>query len=160
VLAWLDVESLAYLHAALRYGVVLTSLPVALSPVLAPGISALAAEGRREAEAAAAELDLARREIRAAAEMGVEEARGALAAWGPMEKAAEYAAQHLRRAERAYALGETGLTELLLSVVTSLNTIHDERMARLGAHESIARLRIDAHELWAPGGDDHDHEGP
>ncbi len=122
--------------------------------------SALAAEGRREAEAAAAELDLARREIRAAAEMDVEEARGALAAWGPMEKAAEYAAQHLRRAERAYALGETGLTELLLSVVTSLNTIHDERMARLGAHESIARLRIDAHELWAPGGDDHDHEGP
>jgi cobalt-zinc-cadmium efflux system outer membrane protein len=118
--------------------------------------SALAAEGRREAEAATARLELARREIRTVAEMDVEDARGALAAWQPMEKAAGYASRHLQRAERAYELGETGLTELLLSVISSLDTVHEERMARLDAHESIAKLRIDAHELWAPHDPEHD----
>jgi hypothetical protein len=118
--------------------------------------SALAAEGRREAEAATARLELAKRELSTIAEMDVEDARAALAAWAPLEKAALYASRHLQRAERAYELGETGLTELLLSVIGSLDTVHEERMARLDAHESIAKLRIDAHELWAPPDTDHD----
>jgi hypothetical protein len=118
--------------------------------------SALAAEGRREAEAAVARRELARREISTIAEMDVEDARAALAAWAPLEKAARYASRHLQRAQRAYELGETGLTELLLSVISSLDTVHEERIARLDAHESIAKLRIDAHELWAPHDPEHD----
>ncbi|HSQ68854.1 MAG TPA: TolC family protein [Steroidobacteraceae bacterium] len=118
--------------------------------------TAVAAEGRREAEAAIARSELARREIETIAEMDVEDARAALASWTPLEKAARYASRHLQRAERAHQLGETGLTELLLSVISSLETVHEERMARLDAHESIAKLRIDAHELWARPDAEHD----
>jgi outer membrane protein TolC len=119
--------------------------------------SALAAQGRDEAAAAAARTEAARREIVAIAAEDVAEAQAALAAWQPMQAAAEQAARYLQRAQRAYELGETGLAELLMSVSSCTETLHEERLARLAAHEALARLRVDAHELWAPAHEEHDH---
>lgn len=118
--------------------------------------SALAAQSRQEAEAAAARLELRRREITAIARQDVADATGALAAWPAMQNAGAQAERFLGRAERAYSLGETGLGELLIAVATATETIHEAYLARLDAHAALARLRIDAHELWAaPGHDEH-----
>ena len=119
--------------------------------------SALAAESRQEAEAAAARLEMKRREIGEIAQQDVADAQAALAGWPNIEKAAAQAASYLRKAERAYDLGEIGLATLLISVISASETIYEERQARLDAQEALARLRIDAHELWAPEHDDHDH---
>jgi O-antigen/teichoic acid export membrane protein len=48
VLLWLEVTALARLHAALRFVVLLSSVPVIASPVVAAGISKLDASGMRE----------------------------------------------------------------------------------------------------------------
>lgn len=48
VLLWLDVESLARLHAALRYVVLLTTLPMMAASVIAPSVAKLDASGMRE----------------------------------------------------------------------------------------------------------------
>jgi O-antigen/teichoic acid export membrane protein len=48
VLLWVDLRSLGYLHAALRYVVVCTALPAALAAVLAPELRHLVASGLRE----------------------------------------------------------------------------------------------------------------
>ena len=119
--------------------------------------SALAAQGRDEATAAAARTEAARREIVAIAAQDVAEAQSALAAWQPLQAAAGQAARYLQRAQRAYELGETGLAELLMSVSSCTETLYEEHLARLEAHEALARLRVDAHELWAPAHEDHDH---
>ena len=118
--------------------------------------SALAAESRQEAEAAAARLEMKRREIGEIAQQDVADAQAALAGWPNIEKAAAQASSYLRKAERAYDLGEIGLAALLISVISASDTIYEERQARLDAQEALARLRIDAHELWAPEHDDHD----
>jgi outer membrane protein TolC len=119
--------------------------------------SALAAQGRDEAAAAAARTEAARREITAIAAQDVAEVQLALAAWRPLQAAAAQAARYLQRAQRAYELGETGLAELLMSVSSCTETLHEERLARLAAHEALARLKVDAHELWAPVHEDHEH---
>jgi O-antigen/teichoic acid export membrane protein len=61
VLLWLDVPTLARLHAALRFNVLLSAIPVMVAPVLAPGISRFEADGEREKG-----LGYAARAIRAA----------------------------------------------------------------------------------------------
>jgi len=120
--------------------------------------SALADQARAESGAAVARFDAARRELEQMAAADVADARAALGAWEPMQAAAQSVAQHLRRAQRAYELGETGLAELLLSVRSATETLHEERLARLEAHEALARLAIDAHELWAPAETGHHHD--
>jgi len=119
--------------------------------------AALAAQRHDEAAAAAARSEMARREIVAIAARDVAEAQSALAAWQPLQAAAEQAARYLQRAQRAYELGETGLAELLMSVSSCAETLYEERLARLDAHEALARLSVDAHEMWAPAHEDHDH---
>lgn len=119
--------------------------------------SALAAESRQEAEAAAARREMKRREILEIAQQDVADAQAALAGWPSIESAAIQAESYLKKAERAYEIGEIGVAGLLLSVISAAETIYEERMARLDAQEALARLRIDAHELWAPEHEDHDH---
>ena len=121
--------------------------------------SAQAAEARSEAKAAAARLEAARRELELTAAADVAAARAALSAWEPMQEAGTNAERHLVRAQRAYELGETSLTELLLSLRSANDVIYERRLAGLDAHQALARLAIDAHELWAMHDeDDHDHE--
>jgi len=59
------------------------------------------------------------------------------------------AGQHL---QRACALSATSLLELLMSVRSATEILHEQRLARLEAHEAEARLEIDAQELGAPAG--------
>lgn len=129
-----------------------------LMPLPSRHRSAQAGQARAEAEAAAARFDAARREIEELAASDVAEVRASLAAWEALQAAALNAAQHLRRAQRAYELGETGLTELLMSLRSATGTIQEERLARLEAHEALARLAIDAHELWVSPEAGHPHE--
>lgn len=49
VLFWVDLEALGYLHAALRYVVLLNAIPAALISVMAPEMRRLVAVGEREA---------------------------------------------------------------------------------------------------------------
>jgi outer membrane protein TolC len=119
--------------------------------------SALAAESRQKAAAALARVETMRREVVETADQDVAEAQAALTAWPSSEEAARQAARYLEKAQRAFELGEIGLPALLISVISASETIHEERMARLGAQEALARLRIDAHELWAPEHEHHDH---
>jgi outer membrane protein TolC len=117
--------------------------------------SSLAAEARAEAMAAAARLEATRRALEETAAQDVAQMQATLEAWQPLRQAAADAESHQRRAQRAYELGESSLAELLLSVTSSADTLHEELLARLAAHEALARLRIDAHELWAV----HEDEG-
>ena len=119
--------------------------------------AALAGQRHDEAVAAAARTEMVQREVVAIAAQDVAEAQSALSAWQPLQAAAEQAARYLQRAQRAYELGETGLAELLMSVSSCAETLYEERLARLDAHEALARLSVDAHELWAPAREDHDH---
>lgn len=119
--------------------------------------SALAAESRHKAAAALARVEMMRREVVETADQDVADAQAALTAWPSSEEAARQAGRYLEKAQRAFELGEIGLPALLISVISASETIHEERMARLGAQESLARLRIDAHELWAPEHEHHDH---
>lgn len=117
--------------------------------------SSVAGEARAEATAAAARLEATRRALEETAAQDVSQMQATLEAWLPLHQAAADAQSHQRRAQRAYELGESSLAELLLSVSSSADTMHEELLARLAAHEALARLRIDAHELWAV----HEDEG-
>jgi outer membrane protein TolC len=129
-----------------------------LMPLPSRHRSARAAEARFEARAAEARLDATRRELEELAAQDVAEVRASLAAWDALQVAAQNATQHLQRAQRAYELGQVGLSEMLMSLRSATTTIHEERLARLDAHEALARLSIDAHELWASSESGHHHE--
>lgn len=109
----------------------------------------LAEGARAEAVAAGARLEATRRGLEETAAQDVAQMQATLEAWQPLQQAAADAESHQRRAQRAYDLGESSLAEYLLSVASSADTMHEEQLARLAAHEALARLRIDAHELWA-----------
>lgn len=120
--------------------------------------AALAAEARSESEAAGARLERMRRAIDDMARQDVADARAGMESWSQMAAASERAERYRERAERAYALGEATLGEFLLALSAATDTIHEARLARLDAHQALAQLAIDAHELWAPAGhDDHAH---
>ena len=111
---------------------------------------------RGEASAAAARLEATRRSLESTAAEDIASVRGTFTAWQSLQPAADAARQHLRRAQRAYELGESSLAEWLLSMGSAADTLHEERLGRLDAHEAIGRMFIDAHELWAVhDGDEH-----
>ncbi len=64
--------------------------------------------------------------------------------------------RHAELARRAHELGELGLTDSLLAGRAALDAGLAAEHARIGANEAIARLLLDAHELW-PLDSDHDH---
>lgn len=111
--------------------------------------SSAAVIARAEARAAASRLEATRRALEETAAADVARVRGTFAAWQALQPAAESARQHLRRAQRAHELGESSLAEWLLSMGSTAETLQAERLGRLEAHEAIARLYIDGHELWA-----------
>lgn len=123
-----------------------------------PGVQrrSAAVVARGEAAAAAARLESTRRSLEVTAAEDIANVRGTFTAWQSLQPAADAARQHLRRAQRAYELGESSLAEWLLSMGSAADTLHEERLGRLDAHEAIARLTVDAHELWAVhDGDEH-----
>lgn len=109
-----------------------------------------------EAEALAEAEAAVRRRISAEASNNWLRASGAVETYRRLAQAAEAARQHAALTRRAYELGEVGLTETLLARRTALEARLAAEQARSSANEAIARLLLDAHQLWAM--DEH-HDG-
>lgn len=114
---------------------------------------AVAAAAGADALAAQAELSMVRRDISSSAREGVARARAAHAIWRSRQLALIAARDSASKTERAYTLGESGLAELLVARRGELEAALAERSAAVDVIETVARVRIDAHDLW------HDHTG-
>jgi len=75
-------------------------------------------------------------------------ATSGLEAWQRLEDATRAVAQHAALARRAYELGELGLSEALFAQRVALDSLLAAGQARLSANEAVARLLLDAHQLW------------
>lgn len=115
--------------------------------------SAHAAAVGADARAARAELTMVRRDISGRAHENVVRARAARAIWNSRHLALIAARDSTAKIERAYALGESGLAELLVGRRAELEAALAERSSAVDAIEAVARVRIDAHDLW------QDHTG-
>ncbi len=106
---------------------------------------------------ALAEMEAAtRRRLAAESAANWQRAAAGVESWQRLEEAAAAVARHADLARRAHELGELGLSDTLLARRTALDTQLAAGQARLAANEAIARLMLDAHQLW-PLADDDDH---
>jgi outer membrane protein TolC len=115
--------------------------------------SATAAAAGADALQAEAELAVVRRDIEHDAVDRVAQMRATHAIWIQRSQALRAAVDSAGKTERAYALGESGLAELLMARRSALEAALAERGAAIDATEALAMVRIDAHDLW------HYHEG-
>lgn len=137
------------------YGLVF-SIPLAGS--YRRGVAAAAAA---DAASAGAGLAATRRDVERDARIVVAAARTSRTIWASEQQALAAAAERARLAARAYALGEAGITELLAARRMEQEALQAEGRAVVDALEAVARVRIDAHELWAyPDEDETSTPGP
>ncbi len=118
-------------------------------PLGLAGRGAEAAMARSAAAAAAAEAIQTRNSVEGAARRDVLNARSSYRQW---ERLADVARQSQAAADsvaRAYAAGELGVSELLAARRQALDSQLLATVSLLTAHESQARLQLDAHQLWA-----------
>lgn len=71
------------------------------------------------------------------------------------QAAAAAMARHADLARRAHELGELGLSDTLLARRNAIDVQLAAAQTRLAANEAIARLLLDAHQLWAVNESDH-----
>lgn len=119
-----------------------------------------AAADKAAADTLAAEADLAvvRRDIERDARMVVAAARASHAIWKSRREALQVTGASAAKAARAYALGETGIAELLAARRVEQDAMLAERQAAIDALEAVTRVQVDAHEIWHrhDAGDGHD----
>lgn len=115
--------------------------------------SAVADQASAEAAAAAVAARKMLRDVEVAADRDVIQAQQGLAAWQQSQAATKASAQLMVRMRRAHALGDLGLTELLLAERQDFETRQTELQARSNAHGAILQLMIDAHRIWSLGDD-------
>lgn len=122
-----------------------------------PGAARRAQAGVQLAQAEAlAEMETAtRRRLAAESAANWQRAVAGVASWQRLEEAAQAVERHADLARRAQALGELGLSEALQARRAALEAQLAAGQARLAANEAIARLLLDAHQLWPLGGDEH-----
>lgn len=109
-----------------------------------------------EVEAIAVDEAAVRRRIEVEARANWRNAEAGVRNWRELRLAATAMTRHAELARRAHELGELGLTDTLLAGRAALDAGLAAEHARIGANEAIARLLLDAHELW-PLDSDHDH---
>lgn len=114
--------------------------------------SAQAAAAGADAMGAAAELTMVRRDVDQDARRVVAMARAMHDIWQQQSEASKAAAASAAKSERAYALGESGLAEVLAAQRLARETALAERRANVDAIEAVTRVEVDAHERW------HRHE--
>ncbi|MBB6185108.1 TolC family protein [Oleiagrimonas soli] len=122
---------------------------------------ARAAAAEAGAWAAQAEVAMVQRDVVRDAREAVARARALQAVWRSRAQALRAADDSAAREERAYALGESGLAELLAARRVALEATLAERRAAVDAIEAVARVQVDAHELWhhhTGGSDPDEHE--
>jgi len=113
--------------------------------------SATAQQAAAEASAAAIAARKALRDLEIAADRDIIAAQQGLAGWRQTRDAAQTSGQMLIRMQRAVALGETGLTELLMAQRQDYDVRRAELRARAMAHAAVLQLMIDAHRVWSLG---------
>ncbi len=113
--------------------------------------SAQADQASAEASAAAIAARKALRDVEIAADRDVIAAQQGLAGWQQSRAAAQSSTQMLARMQRAVALGDQGLTELLLAQRQDFEMRRSELRARATAHGAVLQLMIDAHRIWSLG---------
>lgn len=124
------------------YGVVL-GIPLGGSYRRAEAASASA-----DAQAAEADLAVVKRDVERNARAVVAAARAQREIWDSQRQALAAAREHASKAARAYALGESGIAELLAARRTEQEAALAERQAAIDALEAVTRVRVDAHAIW------------
>ncbi|MCP5396375.1 MAG: TolC family protein [Sphingomonadaceae bacterium] len=109
---------------------------------------ALAEQAGAEASAAQAEAQLARFGVKEVADADLAEARYRIAAWKRARQAMDAQMAALLKLRRGHELGEIDLFDLLLGERMVHDAFRMEAATRAEALRSIAKLRIDSHELW------------
>jgi outer membrane protein TolC len=113
--------------------------------------SAAADQAAAEASAASVAAHKALRDVEIVADRDVIQARQGLEAWRQSQTAATSSRQMVARMQRAYELGDQGLTELLIAQRQDFDVRRAELRARGGAHGAILQLMIDSHRIWSLG---------
>lgn len=113
--------------------------------------SATADQASAEASAAAVAARKALRDVEIVADRDVILARQGLEAWRQSQAAAKASAQMVARMQRAVALGDQALTDLLIAQRQDFDVRRTEMRARGAAHGAILQLMIDAHRIWSLG---------
>jgi outer membrane protein TolC len=113
--------------------------------------SAAADQAAAEASAASVAAHKALRDVEIAADHDVIQARQGLQAWQQSHAAAQSSRQMTARMQRAYELGDQGLTELLVAQRQDFDVRRAEVRARGAAHSAVLQLMIDAHRIWSLG---------
>ena len=111
-----------------------------------------AAAAGADAMGAAAELTMVRRDVDQDARRVVAMARAMHDIWQQQSEASNAAEKSAAKSERAYALGESGLAEVLVVQRLAREAALAELRAKVDAIEAVARVEVDAHERW------HRHE--
>jgi outer membrane protein, heavy metal efflux system len=127
---------------------------VASIPIGGKHRSALADHAASEASAAFAELNYAKVNVQETADSDLAQAKYRMRAWQAASAALMHSQAALGRTRRGYELGAIDLSDLLAEQRLNKEANVAEIMARTEALRAIAKLRIDAHELWI--GDDND----
>lgn len=145
------------LHLASEQGGNDRIIGVSLSLPL-PGSARKAQANAQSAQAESLmELEAATRRRLAAESAGNwQRAVGGVETWQQLEEAATAIGRHADLAKRAQTLGELNLSDTLLAQRAALEAQLAAGQARLAANEALARLLLDAHQLW-PLGEDNDH---
>lgn len=110
--------------------------------------SALAGQAEAEARAGSAELIAARFTAQETATSDFVEASNNWRAWQSSQAARASSESAAYRLREGYRLGGIDLTDLLYAERQAQDAARAESAARAAALRSIARLRIDAHDLW------------
>lgn len=109
---------------------------------------ALASEASAGASAARAQEQLARFDVSETAKADVIEARFRITTWQRARESVEAQMAALHKLRRGHQLGEIDLADLLLGEQMVHAAFRIEGEARTEAMRAIAKLRIDAHDLW------------
>jgi cobalt-zinc-cadmium efflux system outer membrane protein len=112
-----------------------------------------AAAASADAMGAEATLSMVRRDVTQGVKLAVAIARSMGEIWQRQKEARSAAEVSAAKAGRAYELGESSLTDVLAARRVMQETTLAERQANIDAIEAVARVQVDAHELW------HRHEG-
>ncbi len=110
--------------------------------------SAQAAEADAQAGDAAMTVEQVRRDLLRDTRLNIAEARGRYSIWLAQQQAAQAAGLGLAKAERAYQLGESGLTDLLASRRVDDDIRLASRLAAVDAIQAVTRVEVDAHVRW------------
>jgi outer membrane protein TolC len=87
--------------------------------------------------------------VEAEASRAVAAMRAGYARWQRMRDASKRSSANADAMARGYGLGEFTISEMLTARRQALEAAVVEVSARLEALESVARLRLDAHEIWS-----------